>query len=1216
MSLIKYKILLIEINKSDAELAKTEIKKQCVNSEFHEIRSKSELLSALSVFKPSVIVLDPGISDIYELISEIAYFNDAGISVIAFTSSKNEKQAYEFLDNGAWDYIPKEEYRRLAYSVKNAVEHFHAKKEMFYARRDIEEFESYIKKFRDWEAHIPAIVCTFTLKSDGVLHFTYISSASRQYLGCPPEDIVKDSSALTTLINSEDFEIIGRVIKESANKLVPFDKEIRITVEGNTRWFRFFSSPERNSNNEIVWSGILVDVTEQKSMETALSSEHYFMRVLLDNSPDAIYFKDLESRFLAVNKAYLNKVSFKSDKEIIGKTDFDLFVFDHAQNARNDELEIIKTGKSITDKLEKETLADGKISWVSTTKLPLRNKEGNITGTFGISRDITERKNAENMLDYERNMLRILIDALPDLIYVKDKEEKFIINNKAHVEFLGKESFDEICGRKNSEIMDSATAEKFHNEDQIVLTGTPIYNHEVIMDAESGKQRCLLSTKLPLRNAEDEIIGLVGITHDATESKIIQEQIRKSEEKLRYIVNSTSSILFNLVISNDTPRIIWIGDNVKDILGYTPEEIMEPEWWNESIHPDDKKLIENKLPALYKEKRLNLEFRIKHIEKHYVWVNTNFNYSDDASDVVIHGVFGSWIDITERMMAQEALLKSKEQLSYALKIAKLAYWEYDVQEDLFILNDQFYSVMGTNVPEQKGYTLSSSYFIDKFIHSDDAFEISDAINLAANSGIEVNKQFEFKNIFKDGSTHYYLLFIFNSPGSNGEAIKVNGIIQDVSERKKSIDAILDSEKKLSNALKMANLAYWEYDVINDRFTFNDQFFALLKTNAADEGGYTMSSEQYAKRFVHPEDLHMVGNEVTKTNEAEDSGFNSYLEHRIIYPDGGTGYIAVRYFVVKDKSGKTIKTFGANQDITDRVKREMEKLELEKELLLRNKELETMLDDMTRMQKTLVHTEKMASLGELSAGIAHEINNPLSYVCSNINRLKEYFDDTVSLLKKWEAIEPHLTSAGLLTELITSIDEYSKKIDMEFILEDFDRMMHSIQDGTQRIKKIVEGMRGFAHISENSMQNADINQAIEETLTIVWNELKYKAEIKKEYGVLPPVKCNISEIKQVLVNLLVNAAHAINEKGIIKIITSTVEDDLYIKIIDNGCGIPEDKLKRIFDPFFTTKPVGKGTGLGLWISSTIIEKHKGSITVDSEQDYGSTFTVKLPINNNY
>jgi two-component system, NtrC family, sensor kinase len=1204
------KILLIEINKREADFAKQEIQKYCLKAEFLDINLKSELLRALSTFKPAVVVIDPAIDGFSDLLNDVNYFNDVNIPVIVYTSSSNEATAFEFMNNGAWDYIPKEDHRRLGLSVKNAAEFSATKKEISFTRRDIDEFEAYVKKFRDWEAHIPAVVYSFILKPDGTQNFTYLSTASKQFLGYTPEEIVKDSSIIDKLVHPEDLPIVTNAIIKSAQNLTSFEKEIRLIIKGKTRWFSFFSNPERK-NDSVLWSGIIVDVTEKKKIEEALSAEHYFMRVLMDNSPDAIYFKDLESRFLTVNKAYLNKIGIQSDKELAGKTDFDIYDHVHAQNARNDELEIIRTGKPIVDILEKEVFGDGKIAWVSTTKVPLRNKDGVITGTFGISRDVTERKNTEEALDSERSLMRVLIDALPDLIYVKDVEEKFLLDNKAHLEFVNVTAFEQIAGKSNFEILEHDAAEKFHWEDEEVLSGNSIYNHETKISGPDGNSRYLLSTKLPLRNTDGKIIGLVGITHDATENRLIQEQLRLSEEKMRYIVNSTSSVLFNISVAGGVPNFIWVGDNVKYLLGYSPEEVMHPEWWKETVHPDDLDFIAKSFPSLFKSKRLNLEFRLKHAEKHYVWVNTELNYSDNPDEAQF-GIFGSWIDITERMMAQEALLKSEEQLSYALKIARLAYWEYDTNEDIFIFNDQVYDVLGSSAKEADGYTMSSADFINKFIHPGDINEISEALHNAAGKSInESNNQLEFRNIGSDGSTHYYLLFIYTSPAYTGNSTKAYGIIQDITAGKVHMAALKESEKKLSNAVKIAHLAYWEYDVVYDLFTFNDQFYSLFKTDAVSEGGYTMSARHYAERFVHPDDRYLIGAEVQKSNETDDPAFSSYIEHRILYANGETGYIAVRFFIVKDQNGKTIKSFGANQEITERVEREKEKRELEKELLIRNKELESMLDDMTRMQKTLVQTEKMASLGALSAGIAHEINNPLSYVCSNVNRLKEYFDDTVCLLQKWNDLKPQLNAVEQVSEQLIEIEDYSGKIDMDFILQDFDRMMSSIQDGTQRIKKIVEGMRGFSHISGNSMANADINKAIDETLTIVWNEIKYKAVIEKEYQNLPPVKCNIGEIKQVLVNLLVNASHAIEEKGIIKISTLLEDDILIIKVSDNGSGITEDKLKRIFDPFFTTKPVGKGTGLGLWISSTIVEKHGGSLTVDSVPGSGSTFTIMLP-----
>jgi len=1211
----KCKILLIEINESAAELAKSEIKKQIIDAEFCEITSEKTLFSELGEFRPEVIIFDPAKPETGQLLSDISYLNQQGdIPLIIFTSSANEELAYKYLDKGAWDYIPKEDARRLIFSLQNAIDFYQAQKEVFLSHKDLDEFEAYVKRFRDWELHIPAIVYSYILKTDGTQYFTYLSSATKKYLGISPEEIVKDSSIMKRFMLPEDINGVLEKIEISAQKLIPFELELRLIINGEIRWFKFFSSPERNNNNETIWSGIIVDITERKNMAEALSSEQYLMHILMDNSPDAIYFKDLDSRFITVNKAYLNKVGLESEEDIIGKTDFDIFDEEHAKSAKHDEETIIKTGKPVIDKLEKEIYSIGKVTWVSSTKVPLRNAEGIITGTFGISRDITERKMTEESLYVERNLLRMIIDAIPDLIYIKDKNEKIIIANKAHIAFLGKEDQTEVYGKATQELLPLKNAEKLHKEDQLVLSGTSVYNSELNFKNKNGKDKYYISTKLPLRNSNNEITGFVGISHDVTESRQIQEKIRKSEEQIRYIISSTSSVLFNAAIKDDEFTFIWISENVKDLLGYLPADVMKAGWWEENIHPDDKDFFENSLPSLYKGKRLSLEFRLQHAEKHYVWVSTELNYTEDTGKKQ-PAIIGSWIDITERMMAQEALLKSEEQLSYALKIARLAYWEYDIQEKFFILNEQFYSVFGITEDNNYGPTISTEEFINYFIHPEDAKDFRNLFFSTVSSTENKNgRELEFRRIDEDGRLNYYQFFIFTSSGKNKKAIKAFGVVQDITERKQNINVIKDSRKKLSNAMKIAHLAYWEYDYINDLFIFNDQFYDLLKTKAIIEGGYIIPSSHYAKKFVHPDDIYVVREEIRKSAETRDPNYTSYLEHRIIYGNGEIGHIAVRFSIVKDKYGRTIKSFGANQDITERVKREMEKRELEKQLLIRNQELQQMLDDMTRMQKTLVQSEKMASLGELSAGIAHEINNPLSYVCSNVNRLKEYFDDTTGLLQKWQNIEPQLYNNGHFNKILNEINDYSKMIDLDFILQDFGRMMVSIQDGTERIKKIVEGMRGFAHISENSMQFADINKAIEDTLTIVWNEVKYKAAIEKEYGELPPVKCNISEIKQVLVNLLVNASHAINEKGMIKIITSSEFGYATIKISDNGCGIPEDKLKRIFDPFYTTKPVGKGTGLGLWISSTIIQKHNGFLTVESKPDFGSTFTIRIPIEN--
>ena len=197
-------------------------------------------------------------------------------------------------------------------------------------------------------------------------------------------------------------------------------------------------------------------------------------------------------------------------------------------------------------------------------------------------------------------------------------------------------------------------------------------------------------------------------------------------------------------------------------------------------------------------------------------------------------------------------------------------------------------------------------------------------------------------------------------------------------------------------------------------------------------------------------------------------------------------------------------------------------------------------------------------------------------------------------------------------LLMLIAKTEEQADVEFAATNFPVLMTHTSEGTERIRSIVDRLRGFSHMATESFAEADMNAALDDTINLTWNELKYKATIVKEYGEVPRISCNIGEIKQVLVNLLVNAAQALKDKGTITLRTKEDAGNLVVQVADTGSGIPEEHLKRIFDPFFTTKPVGKGTGLGLWISATIIQKHGGNLTVDSVVGSGTTMTIALPL----
>ncbi|MDN3576530.1 ATP-binding protein [Chitinimonas viridis] len=279
-----------------------------------------------------------------------------------------------------------------------------------------------------------------------------------------------------------------------------------------------------------------------------------------------------------------------------------------------------------------------------------------------------------------------------------------------------------------------------------------------------------------------------------------------------------------------------------------------------------------------------------------------------------------------------------------------------------------------------------------------------------------------------------------------------------------------------------------------------------------------------------------------------------------------------------------------------------------QLQLRNTELTELNNRLASTQSQLLQSEKMASIGQLAAGVAHEINNPIGFVSSNVNTLSSYVLDILELLGRYEASQAQLTE-----QQREDIARFKQNIDFEFLRQDIDDLLVQSREGLMRVKKIVQDLREFSRLdNQDGWQLVDIHQCIDSTLSIAHNEIKYKATVSKDYGDLPEIYCQPGQINQVLLNLLVNAAQAMQVSGHIGIRTGVEGEQVWLEISDDGDGIPAEVLPRIFEPFFTTKPVGKGTGLGLSISYGIIQRHRGQIICRSEPGHGTTFRIVLPI----
>ena len=372
-----------------------------------------------------------------------------------------------------------------------------------------------------------------------------------------------------------------------------------------------------------------------------------------------------------------------------------------------------------------------------------------------------------------------------------------------------------------------------------------------------------------------------------------------------------------------------------------------------------------------------------------------------------------------------------------------------------------------------------------------------------------------------------------------------------------------------------------------------------------------------------------------------------------FPDLGEGG-AWLYFAaapLTDTDGRLIGAVETLQDFTERrfaesemikSKRELEQLvatrgeqlreathELEQDIVRRRKaeaellqrfnELSALNAELSQTQQQLVQSEKLASIGQLAAGVAHEINNPIGFVQSNLGALERYFEQIMALLDGYHEAEALLGALAKdhadVAALLERINLLKNDAELDYLKEDIPALLQESRDGIVRVKQIVADLKDFSRVdSTQQWEWVDLRTGLDSTLNIVNNEIKYRADVVKEYGDLPHIKCLPSQLNQVFMNLLVNAAQATPEgrHGTITIRCGPRADGVWVEIADTGAGIPEENLKRIFDPFFTTKPIGKGTGLGLSLSYGIVQKHGGRIEVRSEVGIGTTFRISLPL----
>lgn len=281
---------------------------------------------------------------------------------------------------------------------------------------------------------------------------------------------------------------------------------------------------------------------------------------------------------------------------------------------------------------------------------------------------------------------------------------------------------------------------------------------------------------------------------------------------------------------------------------------------------------------------------------------------------------------------------------------------------------------------------------------------------------------------------------------------------------------------------------------------------------------------------------------------------------------------------------------------------------EDELRTRFEQLQDTNRKLEEAQNQLLQSDKMASIGQLAAGVAHEINNPVGFVSSNLNTLRQYTGELLSLVDAHARVDASPADAEAAAHLATT----RERVELDYLKEDLPQLLDECTDGLGRVKKIVQDLKDFSRVDQPDWQEADLNAGLQSTLNVVRHEVKYKAEVLLRLSPLPAVRCLAGQLNQVFMNLIVNASQAIAGQGTLTLSSGTGGDWVWIQVDDDGCGMSEEVRRRIFEPFYTTKDVGKGTGLGLSLSFSIVQKHGGAIQVRSTPGVGSSFRVWVPI----
>jgi PAS domain S-box-containing protein len=704
----------------------------------------------------------------------------------------------------------------------------------------------------------------------------------------------------------------------------------------------------------------------------------------------------------------------------------------------------------------------------------------------------------------------------------------------------------------------------------------------------------------------------------------LQELLKQSEERYRTLVANIPGVVYRWTYEKRSQAppvwlVTFVSAAIETLSGYPPSDFINHRVrsFASIIHPQDRARVEEEIwQSAIAKKPHAIEYRIVRVDGCLAWVYDKGQASVDENGEILW-IDGVILDITERKQAEAELQYTKafldsvvENLPIGVFIKdardlRVMYWNKASEELLGYSKDEVLSKTDYDLlsKEQARYLRAKDRQV---LAEGQLVDIQEVPLVTPHLGerlLHVKKV----PLLDEVSSPQYLL----------------GICEDITERKRAEEALRESENHYRCIVETASEGVWMFDADSKTTFANNRMAQMLGYSVEELLGRSLFE------FIDPDFQSLTQTYIERRRQ----GIHERHDFKFRRKDGSDLWAIVSATPIFDACDRFVGVLRMITDITERKQAEEALRQSERELKLKNQQLKQTLRQLKQTQAQLIQNEKMISLGQMVAGIAHEINNPVSFIYGNVSYARDYAQQLLHLVQLYAKHYP---------EPVPEIQTEIAAFDLDFLMRDFPNVLRSMKEGANRIREIVLSLRTFSRLDEAHKKEANIHEGIDSTLLLLQHRLKkqpsqLEIQVKKEYGPIPPIECYPGQLNQVFMNLLSNAIEALEgqaKPGAIAICTEIVRDRksltsgpeeqttnnrqsttdaVIIRIIDNGPGIPCHVKKHIFDPFFTTKPVGVGTGLGLSIShSIVVEKHGGKLTCNSTPGQGTEFIIELPV----